>query len=73
MIARAVDIARAQLGPFDLTTARALHNQAIALRRSDEWTASFTALGQSYAIHEYRDDGKRTAEALDEVARNMGS
>ncbi|WP_373503366.1 CHAT domain-containing protein [Aestuariivirga sp.] len=72
VISRAVDIARAQLGPFDLTTARALHNQAIALRRAGEWTASFTALGQSFAILELQKSSKRAAEALDEAARSMG-
>jgi CHAT domain-containing protein len=72
VIASAVDHARGELGPYHRTTARALHNQAIALRKAEDWAGSMRALGEAFAIYDSQAALRRSAEALDEAARTMG-
>ena len=72
VIGRAVTLSTGSLGAFHPTTARALHNQAIVLRKAEDYQASFTSLGQALAIYHMLGNGKREAEALDEAARSMG-
>ena len=72
IIQRAVELSQSKLGPYHWTTARALHNLAIASRSAGDFGASFEALGQAYAIYDSQDNNRRAAEALDEAARGMG-
>ncbi len=72
LIRRAVELSRAKLGPYHWTTARALHNLAIANRSNGDMTASFEALAEAYSIYDTQGNNRRAAEALDEAARSMG-
>ncbi len=72
VIRHAVELAQSKLGRFHWTTARALHNFAIALRSSGDFRASFEAIGQAYAIYDTQANNRRAAEVLDEAARSMG-
>ncbi len=71
-ITDAVDISQKRLGPYHGTTARALHNQAIAFRRAERYGDSFESLGRAFAIYDAADNGRRSADALDEAARTFG-
>ncbi len=72
IIQRAVELSQSKLGAYHWTTARALHNLAIATRSAGDFGASFEAMGQAYAIYDTQGNNRRAAEALDEAARSMG-
>jgi tetratricopeptide (TPR) repeat protein len=72
VIARAVALSERALGPYHGTTARALHNQAIAFRRAGAMRESFAAMGKVYAIYGSQGNMVRASEALDDVARTLG-
>ena len=72
VIQRAVELAQLKLGRFHWTTARALHNFAIASRKAGDVRASFEAMGQAYAIYDTQANNRRAAEVLGEAARGMG-
>ena len=71
MAERAVSVAEQRLGPTNRATARALHNLAIAERRSGAMAASFVSLGKVFAIYEGLDIPERAAEALEEASKSL--
>ncbi len=68
---RAVAFATERLGRYHRSTARALQNHGIHLRRNGAMSLSFAALGQAYAIYDALAVPVRAGETLEDVARNL--